>query len=114
VILVGGDPDIVYVGTQSSPSGFLFDVWVPNDSRYYSRAKDVVSSGLLPMGNMVIDDDEYCESYSILLKILRELDEEANGPREETTPDILVNPDENGDTDTDEVPVLIDLPEYLS
>lgn len=114
VLLVGGDPDIVFVGTQSSPDGFLYDVWVPNDARYYNRAKAVVANEQIPMGNMVIDDDEYLESYAILLKILRELDEEANGPQEETSPDILVNPDEDGDTDTDEVPVLIDLPEYLS
>lgn len=114
VLLVGGDPDIVFVGTQSSPDGFLYDVWVPNDARYYNRAKAVVAHEQIPMGNMVIDDDEYLESYAILLKILRELDEEANGPQEETSPDILVNPDEDGDTDTDEVPVLIDLPEYLA
>jgi hypothetical protein len=46
------------------------------------------------------------------MKILKDLDEEANGPAQEAdAPDIMVNPDD--DTDTDEVPVLIELPEYL-
>ena len=112
VILVGGDPDIVFVGTQAAPDGFLYDVWVPNDARYYTRAKDNVAAGRLPLGSLVVDDDEYLESYAMLMKMLHELDEEANGPADDnTSPGIMVNPDE--DTDTDEVPVLIDLPEYL-
>lgn len=112
VILVGGDPDIVCVGTQVAPDGFLYDVWVPNDARYYTRAKDVVAAGRLPLGALVVDDDEYMESYAMLMKMLHELDEEANGPTDDnTSPGIMVNPDE--DTDTDEVPVLIALPEYL-
>jgi hypothetical protein len=111
VILLGGDPEIVYVGAQYSQSGFLYDIWVPNDARYYNRAKKAVSDGILPLGQLVVDDDEYLESYAILIKILRELDEEVNGPADEAAaPDIIVNGD---DTDTDEVPVLIDLPEYL-
>lgn len=111
VILLGGDPEIVYVGAQYSQSGFLYDIWVPNDARYYNRAKKAVADGILPLGQLVVDDDEYLESYAILIKILRELDEEVNGPAdEEAAPDIIVNGD---DTDTDEVPVLIDLPEYL-
>ena len=111
VILLGGDPEIVYVGAQYSQSGFLYDIWVPNDARYYNRAKKAVSDGILPLGQLVVDDDEYLESYAILIKILRELDEEVNGPADdEAAPDIIVNDD---DTDTDEVPVLIDLPEYL-
>jgi hypothetical protein len=108
---LGGDPEIVYVGAQYSQSGFLYDIWVPNDARYYNRAKKAVSDGILPLGQLVVDDDEYLESYAILIKILRELDEEVNGPADEAAaPDIIVNGD---DTDTDEVPVLIDLPEYL-
>ena len=111
VILLGGEPEIVYVGAQYSQSGFLYDIWVPNDARYYNRAKQAVSDGILPLGQLVVDDDEYLESYAILIKILRELDEEVNGPAdEEAAPDIIVNGD---DTDIDEVPVLIDLPEYL-
>jgi hypothetical protein len=90
----------------------LYDVWVPNDARYYTRAKDNVAAGRLPLGALVVDDDEYLESYAMLMKMLHELDEEANGPADDnTSPGIMVNPDE--DTDTDEVPVLIDLPEYL-
>lgn len=112
VILVGGEPEIVYVGSQVSPNGFIYDVWVPNDARYYARAKVVVESGGLPMGTLFVDDDEYIEAYAILMKILKDLDEEANGPAQEAdAPDIMVNPDD--DTDTDEVPVLIELPEYL-
>ena len=113
VILVGGYPDVVCVGTQVSPDGYAYDVWVPNDARYYSRAKAAVSASMLPLLGVSVDDDEFEESYSMLLKMLAELDEEANGPADDdTSPDIMVNPDD--DTETDEVPVLIDLPEYLS
>ena len=113
VILVGGDPDIVPVGMQTAPDGYTYDVWVPNDARYYSRASAAVSACALPLLGLSVDDEEYEESYALLLKMLLELDEEANGPRDEDAPpDILVNADE--DTDTDEVPVLLDLPDYLS
>jgi len=113
VILVGGDPDVVPVGNQIAPNGYVYEVWVPNDARYYYRAKEVVSNGWLPLLGVTVDDGEFEESYSMLLKMLHDLDEEANGPSdEETSPSIMVNPDE--DTETDEVPVLIDLPEYLS
>ena len=113
VILVGGEPDVVCVGSQVAPDGYVYDVWVPNDARYYSRARAAVTSGILPLLGVSVEDDEYEESYAMLLKMLLELDEEANGPADDdTSPDILVNPDD--DSDTDEVPVLIELPEYLS
>ena len=112
VILVGGEPEIVCVGLQSAPNGFIYDVWVPNDARYYARAKEVVENCRIPMGALSVDDDEYLEAYAILMKILKDLDEEANGPAQEAdAPDIMVNPED--DTDTDEVPVLIELPDYL-
>ena len=41
VILVGGDPDIVRVGSQATPNGFMFDVWIPNDARYYNTSNPV-------------------------------------------------------------------------
>lgn len=113
VLLVGGNPDIVYVGTQLAPNGFLYDVWIPNDARYYNRARAVVSENRLPMGSIDVDDEDYIKSYALLMKMLHELDEEAHGPADDkTSPNILVNPDDD-DTETDEVPVLIELPEYL-
>ena len=113
VVLVGGDPEIVPVGMQTAPDGYTYDVWVPNDARYFSRARAAVSACALPLLGLSVDDGEYEESYALLLKMLLDLDEEANGPRdEEAPPDVIVNPDD--DTDTDEVPVLIELPDYLS
>ena len=113
VLLVGGDPDIVYIGTQAGPDGFLYDVWVPNDARYYTIAKGVVDENRLPLGSFAVTDDDYFKSYALLMKMLHELDEEANGPADDnTSPGIMVNPDDE-DTETDEVPVLIELPEYL-
>ena len=112
VILVGGDPDIVRVGSQATQTGFMFDVWIPNDARYYNTAVATVAEQRLPLANVEVDDDEFLESYAYLLKMLRELDEEVHGPApDDTVPDMIVNPDEDGDTE--EVPVLIDLPEYL-
>jgi hypothetical protein len=111
-ILVGGDPDIVRVGSQATPNGFMFDVWIPNDARYYNTAVATVAEQRLPLANVDVDDDEFLESYAYLLKMLRELDEEVHGPApDDNVPDMIVNPDEDGDTE--EVPVLIDLPEYL-
>ena len=103
----------MYVGTQLAPDGFLYDVWIPNDARYYNRARAVVSENRLPMGSIDVDDEDYIKSYALLMKMLHELDEEAHGPADDnTSPNILVNPDDD-DTETDEVPVLIELPEYL-
>lgn len=109
VMLVGGDPEIVYVGTQAAPNGLLLDVWVPNTANNYNRAAQIVANGLLPLGTVVADDDELLESYAILMKMLREMDEEMNGPApDDTIPDMIVGSDE--DTDTDEIPVLLELP----
>lgn len=112
VILVGGDPDIVLAGMQPSPDGFVYEAWVPNSVRYYGRAVNAVRRNLLPLGQFVVDDEEYLECYAMLLKMLRDLDEEVNGSSQETdAPDMMNESDVRDENDDDaEVPVLLELP----
>lgn len=110
VILVGGEPDIVFLGTQVTLNGFLCDVWIPNDSRYYSIAKSIVDSKTLPLGSIVVDDEDYLESYAILIKMLTELDEENGSNDTDVAPNIMVNPEQE-EFDDGDVPLLIDLPD---
>lgn len=112
VILVGGDPDIVCVGDVVSFEGYVYDAWIPNDVRYYRNAVQAVESRSVQLVGVSVDDDEYLESYAFLLKMMTELEEEATGPApEDSAPDILHNVFD--DQDVDEVPVLLELPEYL-
>lgn len=117
ILLIGGEPDIVPIGTMANNAGFLFDVWVPNHRRYYKLAMDFLSAGCVPNDIFYFDDDDLIESYAILMKAMHVLDEEANGPSEdaETTESdtVPVITDESLD-DNDEAPVLIELPEYLA
>jgi hypothetical protein len=64
------------------------------------------------MGQFVVDDDEYLECYAMLLKMLRDIDEEVNGTSQEAdAPDMMNESDVRDEyEDVDEVPVLLDLP----
>ena len=112
VVLVGGDPDVVLAGVQPSPDGFVYEAWVPNSARYYGRAVETIRRTALPMGQFVVDDDEYLECYAMLLKMLRDIDEEVNGTSQEAdAPDMMNESDVRDEyEDVDEVPVLLDLP----
>lgn len=112
VILVGGDPDIVLAGVQTSLDGFVYEAWVPNVAKYYGRAVDAVRRASVPMGQFVVDDDEYLECYAMLLKMLRDLDEEVNGVSQEAdAPDMMNESDVREENDdVGEVPVLLELP----
>ena len=116
VLLMGGEPDVVPVGTLANPVGMLFDVWVPNHKRYYKSAMTLLSSGCVPNDIFYFDEDDLIENYAILMKAMHVLDEEANGPEEDESAETTAVPiitDESLD-DNDEAPVLIELPEYLA
>lgn len=116
VLLMGGEPDVVPVGTLANPVGMLFDVWVPNHRRYYKSAMSILSDGCVPNDIFYFDDDDLIENYAILMKAMHVLDEEANGPEEDEPTETTAVPiitDESLD-DNDEAPVLIELPDYLA
>lgn len=116
VLLIGGEPDVVPIGTLANNAGFLFDVWVPNHKKYYKLAMDFLATGCVPNDIFYFDEDDLIESYAILMKAMQVLDEEATGPVEEDEDEEATVPiitDESVD-DSDEAPVLIELPEYLA
>lgn len=118
VLLIGGEPDVVPVGTLANPVGMLFDVWVPNHKRYYKSAMTMLANGCVPNDIFYFDDEELIENYAILMKAMHVLDEESNVPDDEDeesleTSAVPIITDESID-DNDEAPVLIELPEYLA
>lgn len=117
VLLIGGEPDIVPLGTMANKNGMLFDVWIPNQRRYYKFAMSILGAGYIPNDIFVFDEDDMVENYAILMKALHVLDEEANGPEddEDESSELAAVPmiTDESLNDDDEVPVLIELPEYL-
>ena len=118
VLLVGGEPDVVSIGTICNMKGYLFDVWVPNTKRFYKAGMDMMANGVVPVDDIEFNEDDMIESYAFLMKSLHELDEETNGPDEEEDDDsetkaVPIVTDDSIDDD-EEVPVLIELPEYLA
>jgi len=116
VLLIGGEPDIVPIGTLVNKAGFLFDVWVPNHRQYYKMAMKYLYTGCVPNDIFYFDDDDLIENYAILIKSMRTLDEEANGPVDDggdTESDTVPIITDDSLDDSGEAPVLIELPEYL-
>ena len=73
-------------------------------------------TGCVPNDIFYFDDDDLIENYAILIKSMRTLDEEANGPVDDggdTESDTIPIITDDSLDDSDEAPVLIELPEYL-
>lgn len=66
VLLVGGFPEIVPVGSLCSVTGDMFNVWVPNDKMRYADAEHIMKSEWLPHDVFDIDVDELSESYAMM------------------------------------------------
>lgn len=115
ILLVGGEPDLVSVGTVCTPNGCMFDVWVPNRKNFYKSAVNAMANEYLPCDAFELNEEDFIKSYAILVTTLREIDEERNGPDDDEMEADGVNATMITDEvdDGDEAPVLIELPEYL-
>lgn len=91
VILCGGNPDIVCVGSIASIDGCIFDIWVPNERDFVDCAMHMVEQGDIPQDVLYIDEDELAQAYVMYLEKLRSdeaaADDEAEEEEETDVPD---------------------------
>lgn len=78
VLLVGGFPEVVPLGSLCSRNGDMFNVWVPNDTTEYTRAAHIFNSEWLPNDIFDIDIDEMSEAYAMLAAYANETDASNN------------------------------------
>lgn len=76
VLLVGGNPDIVPVGTLTSMDGWMFTAWVPNEAKYIDCARWMFRQDDIPHDVLYVDELELEQAYYMLAeKIATELSE---------------------------------------
>ena len=76
VILVGGNPDIVPIGSLCTHFGTLFRVWVPNDAAVLSIAKDELDDEHLPEDIFRLDEDNIADAYAPFYTEAKKLDDD--------------------------------------
>lgn len=79
VILCGGNPDIVCIGTICSIDGWMFNVWVPNEAGYVECGKWMLDQGDIPRDVLFVDEDELSQAYIMYEEKLRHDAMEAEG-----------------------------------
>lgn len=83
VVMLGGDPDIVTIGSFTTSNGIMYEVWVPNEARNYWLGQKILAEGWLPVNSFNLDFDDMIESYAMLYKVLLDMDTEADAEIEE-------------------------------
>ena len=79
VLLCGGNPDIVCIGSVCSMDGWMFSVWVPNEAEYIECGKWILSQGDFPCDVLYVDEDELAQAYVMYEEKLRHDEMEADG-----------------------------------
>ena len=101
VLLCGGNPDIVCIGSVCSADGWVFNVWVPNERGYVDCGTHMIEQGDIPPDVLYVDSEELAQAYMMYDDKLRADEAEVNG-------DSL--PSEDDDTDVPD----FDYEEYYS
>ena len=79
VILCGGDPDIVCIGSICSLDGWLFSVWVPNEAKYIDCGTRMLAQDDIPHDVLYVDETELEQAYLMYDEKLRHDEMEAEG-----------------------------------
>lgn len=79
VILCGGNPDIVCIGSICSLDGWMFNVWVPNEAGYVDCGMHMLAQDDIPRDVLYIDEDELAQAYLMYDEKLRHDEMEAEG-----------------------------------
>jgi hypothetical protein len=75
VLLVGGNPDIRYIGLVCNMKGHAYDVWTPNNINDIQFATDSLNSPLFPIDDICLDYDDMEDAMIMHLTYLKELDD---------------------------------------
>lgn len=79
VLLCGGNPDIVCIGSICSIDGWMFNVWVPNEAGYIDCGSHMLTQGDIPRDVLFVDEDEIAQAYLMYDEKLRHDEMEAEG-----------------------------------
>lgn len=85
VILCGGNPDIVCIGSICSAEGWMFSVWVPNEKGFVDCGKHMLEQGDVPLDAICFDEDDLEQAYHMYEEKLRYDESEAEGEEDEET-----------------------------
>lgn len=90
VLLCGGNPEIVCVGSLCGADGWMFRVWVPNEAGYVDCAMHMLEQDDIPREALYVDSDELAQAYMMY--------------DEKLTHDQMVQDGEDGAEEEDDVP----------
>lgn len=79
VLLCGGNPDIVCIGSVCSSDGWVFSVWVPNERGYVDCGTRMLEQDDIPHDVLYVDEDELAQAYAMYFDKLRSDEMEADG-----------------------------------
>lgn len=82
IVMLGGDPDIVNIGSFTTVTGVMYEVWVPNEARNYWLGRKILEEDWLPVNSFNLDFDDMIESYAMMYSVLMDLDKQADSDGE--------------------------------
>lgn len=83
VLLCGGNPDIVCIGSICGIDGWMFNVWVPNEAEYVDCGIHMLEQDDIPHDVLYVDEDELAQGYLMYYEKQRHDAMEAEGVEEE-------------------------------
>jgi hypothetical protein len=90
VLLCGGNPDIVCIGSVCGADGWMFRVWVPNERGYVDCGMHIIEQDDIPREALYVDSDELAQAFILYDEKLKydELAEEGETGEEEEESDV--------------------------